>query len=114
MARCRSCRPKAEALEARAVPAVFGTPWPSPEHLTLSFVPDGTSIVNHQSDLFATLNEHQPTAAWQRTILLAVQAWANKANIDVAVVPDGGQPLGSPGNTQGDSRFGDIRIAAQT
>jgi hypothetical protein len=102
-----------ECLEDRAVPAIFGTPWPDPLHLTLSFAPDGTNIAGHQSTLFQTLNAQQPTAAWQGAILRAVQTWVVNANLSVGVVPDGGQPFGTPGPEQGDPRFGDIRIGAQ-
>jgi hypothetical protein len=34
------------------------------------------------------------------------------ANINIGLVPDGGQPLGTNGAPEGDPRFGDIRIAA--
>ena len=50
---------------------------------------------------------------WQQTILQAFQTWAVNANINIGVVPDGGQPLGVAGDPQHDPRFGDIRIAAQ-
>jgi hypothetical protein len=102
-----------EVLEDRTVPALYGVPWSDPQHLTLSFAPDGTQIVGHTSNLFATLDAEMPTAAWQGQILAAVQAWVVHANISVGVVPDGGQPFGTSGLTQGDPRFGDIRIGAQ-
>src|SRR5262249_25771599 len=50
---------------------------------------------------------------WQAAILRAVEAWAANANINVDVVADSGDPLGTPGAPQGDVRFGDIRIAAR-
>ena len=53
-----------------------------------------------------------PAAAWQREILRAFQTWAVNANINIGLVTDGGQALGTTGAVQGDSRFGDIRIAA--
>lgn len=102
-----------ETLEDRAVPASFGVPWGDPTHLTLSFVPDGTQIAGHVSSLFSTLNAQMPTAVWQQQILLAFQTWAAQANINIALVGDAGQPMGTPGPTQHDSRFGDIRVAAQ-
>lgn len=101
-----------EALESRDVPTTFGIPWADPDHLTLSFVPDGTPTPTGPSTLFQTMNQVAPTAVWQREILRAFQTWAAQANIDVGVVADGGQPLGTPGAVQGDARFGDIRIAA--
>jgi hypothetical protein len=102
-----------EALEDRCTPATIGNPWHDATHLTLSFVPDGTPIGGHVSTLFQTLNQQMPTAAWQRLIAHAVQTWADNANLSVGIVDDGGQAFGAPGQMQGDSRFGDIRIGAQ-
>jgi hypothetical protein len=109
----RTRRLTLEVLEDRMVPALYGIPWSDPQHLTLSFAPDGTPIAGHSSNLFATLNAETPTAVWEGQILAAVQAWVVNANISVGVVLDGGQPFGTPGLTQGDPRFGDIRIGAQ-
>lgn len=114
----RLFRPTLETLELRATPATYGIPWPDPSHLTLSFVPDGTPVLGGTpSTLFKTLNAEfaaggtSPTALWQTEILKALQAWAVNANVDIGVVPDGSQALGVAGPPQGDSRFGDIRIA---
>jgi hypothetical protein len=100
-----------EALEDRSVPAIFGIPWADARHLTLSFVPDGTAVDGAASNLFAAMPG--PAADWQVQVLRAVEAWAAVANINVAVVADSGDPLGAPGAVQGDSRFGDIRVAAR-
>ena len=100
-----------EVLEDRLTPATWGIAWPNPQHLTLSFVPDGTAVSNAPSTLFQSLNANAQAAAWQAEILRAFQTWAINANINIAVVPDGGQPLGASGASQGDPRFGDIRIA---
>jgi hypothetical protein len=102
-----------ELLEDRFVPTVFGIPWSNPEHLTLSFVPDGTLIAGQASTLFQTLDAEMPRAVWEGAILRAVQAWVVNANISVGVVADDGEPLGTPGLSQGDPRFGDIRIGAR-
>jgi hypothetical protein len=101
-----------EALEERRVPAQFGVPWHEPQHLTVSFVPDGTLVGNQPSVLFQTLDAQRPTADWQAEILSAFQAWALNAHINFGVKPDDGEPLGVPGPDQEDPRFGDIRIAA--
>ena len=108
-----ACRPGLEALEGRRLPAQFGVPWHDATHLSISFVPDGTSIAGHPSDLFQTLDAREPTAVWQQEILRAFQTWAVQADINFALVPDGGEPLGTPGPDQHDPRFGDIRIGAQ-
>ncbi len=41
-----------EQFEDRLAPALFGVPWPNPEHLTLSFVPDGTAGAIGPTNLF--------------------------------------------------------------
>jgi matrixin len=101
-----------EELENRAVPATFGIPWPNPSHLTLSFAPDGTQVGNERSQLFGLLNAVAPTQTWQNEIVRAFQTWAEQTNINLSVVSDSGDPLGTVGPIQSDSRFGDIRITA--
>ena len=103
-------RLRIEQLEDRITPSSFGQPWANPSQLTVSFVPDNTSINGTPSNLFATLNKIAPTATWQQTILKALQAWVPTTNVNFVVVNDGGQPLGANGSVQGDTRFGDIRI----
>src|SRR5262249_15142040 len=110
---CLAFRPGLETLEAKRVPAQFGVPWHDPEHLTISFVPDGTLIAGDRSDLFQQLDTAQPTTDWQAQILQAFRTWAAAARINFSVVDDDGEPLGTPGPDQGDPRFGDIRIAAR-
>jgi hypothetical protein len=109
----RPQRPTVEILDDRTLPAVYGMAWSDPMHLTLSFAPDGTPIAAHQSNLFQTLDAQEPRAVWEGDVLRALETWAANTNISVGVVADGGQPFGTPGLTQGDSRFGDIRIGAQ-
>jgi hypothetical protein len=111
----RSLPPKrlsVEQLEDRLVPS-WGTPWINPTHLTLSFAPDGTNVTGQGSGLFSLLNSTGATAPWEQTILSAYQTWADAANINIGLVKDGGQPLGTEGPPQGDVHFGDIRIAAR-
>jgi hypothetical protein len=97
-----------EPLEPRITPAWYN-PWPNPEHLTLSFVPDGTDVSGTPSSLFASLGPN--TQVWEREILRAYQTWAIQTNINIGLVQDSGDPLGTAGLAQGDPRFGDIRIA---
>ncbi len=101
-----------ECLERRDLPSLFGVAWPDAEHLTLSFVPDGTSTALGASDLSALLNQAGSTTAWKTEILRAFQTWAVNANINIGLVNDGGEALGAPGAVQGDPRFGDIRVVA--
>ena len=108
-----SRRLNVEQLEDRCVPSAttFGSPWPDATHLTLSFAPDGTSVLGHSSVLFQTLNTIAPTATWEAAKSCApsrpgrcnptstspwfpmmASRWAHLA-------------------PEGDPRFGDIRIA---
>jgi hypothetical protein len=102
-----------EALESRVVPYVTsGNAWPSPQLITISFVPDGTDLGGVSSNLFATFNAHKgwTTATWQNQILKAAQQWAQATNINFAVVSDDGEPIGGGVDQQGDPVLGDIRI----
>src|SRR3954454_1044419 len=92
-----SYHPRLEALEERRVPAQFGVPWHDAQHLTVSFVPDGTLVGTRPSNLFQLLDAQRPTADWQAEILRALQTWAVNAHINFGVMPDDGQPLGVPG-----------------
>jgi hypothetical protein len=80
--------------------------------LTLSFAPDGTTAAGVSSTLDATLDGQMPQTAWQTAILRAFQTWSEVAGVNVSVVPDSGLPFGTAGATQGDPRFGDIRVGA--
>ena len=102
-----------EQLEDRCVPATFGNPWPNAQHLTLSFPLDGTPIGPAQNQLAQNLSSaFSSPAAWQREILRALQTWAVNANVNISVMPDGGQAFGAAGVVQGDERFGDVRVGA--
>ncbi|MGL4422838.1 MAG: matrixin family metalloprotease, partial [Gemmataceae bacterium] len=104
-----------ENLEDRTTPASFGRPWVHNNSITLSFVPDGTLVDGVPSNLNATMNgEGLSTSTWQREVLRAVQSWIGNLNADVGVVSDSGAPIGTPGRTQGDIRFGDIRISGRS
>jgi hypothetical protein len=82
-------------------------------HVTLSFAPDGTQAAGANSSLFKTFNAVAPTATWEAEVVRAFQTWAVNTNLNFGVVADGGQPFGTVGAAQGDSRFGDIRVGAQ-
>ena len=99
-----------EPLEDRTTPAQFGNPWADPTHLTLSFAPDGSKILGLPSGLESALGKSMSPALWQRAVLRAVQTWSEAANLNIGVIADGGQAFGASGRTQGDPRFGDIRV----
>ncbi len=107
---------RVEHLETRVVPySVTGNAWPSPQLITLSFVPDGTLMTvnssgNVTSNLFATFNAKWSQNIWQSEILKAAQLWAQQANLNFAVVSDNGTAAGGGKYQQGDPGMGDIRI----
>ena len=103
---------RADRLEDRLTPAVFGTPWPDANHLTASFAPDTTAIGSVGSSLFAKLGTGT-APAWQLETLKALQAWSSQANINVGYVPDTGTAFGTPGATQGKAGAGDIRVGGR-
>lgn len=109
--RLSGARLSVEMLEDRNLMSVWGMAWPSAT-LTASFAPDGTDVDGSASALFQNLGASQ-ASTWQVEILKALQTWAVNTNINIALVPDGGQALGTTGLTQGDARFGDIRVASQ-
>src|SRR5208337_3081898 len=107
----KAVRPRLEELEDRVLLyATTGNQWAKPNLVTISFMPDGTSIGGVPSNLQATLNAHFATAAWQAQIADAAAVWEKVANVNFSLVSDNGSPLGVSGNQQDDPRFGDIRI----
>jgi hypothetical protein len=102
-----------ELLEDRCTPATLGLPWLDPQHLTLSFVPDGTMASSTGSVLGQALSAAAPDGSGRLEILRAFQTWAVLGNVNIGLVNDDGEPLGTTGAVQSDPRFGDIRIAAQ-
>lgn len=101
-----------ETLEPRFALDAEGTISGADVHLTLSFAADGTSIAGQSNGLASLFDTIAPREVWQEKILMAFQTWAVHTNADIGVVSDGGQPFGSGGAIQSDSRFGDIRIGA--
>jgi hypothetical protein len=100
-----------EQLETRIVPyALTGSAWPNPQLITLSFEPDGTTIMGGTSNLFATLNARYPTSMWENQFIKAAQVWAQQTNINFQVIADSGAETGSGNYQQGDPTMGDIRI----
>jgi hypothetical protein len=100
-----------ESLESRVVCTASGNHWHHPELVTISFMPDGTNVGGASSNLFSAFNSKPALVnRWQAQILKAAQAWAQQTNINFAVVPDNGAPMGSGDYQQGDPGYGDIRI----
>ena len=109
----RAARPTPEHLEGRLLLySTLGDQWTYDSRITYSFMPDGTSVGGTPSALFQTLNNVASTATWEAQIEQAASLWENAANVNLALVPDGGEPVGTSGDQQDDPRFGDIRIGA--
>ena len=111
--RRRAVRPLVEGLESRLLlSTLLGDQWTYSSRITYSFMPDGTSVGGIPSLLFQTLNAKYATATWEGQIEQAASLWESVTNANLALVSDGGQPVGTSGNQQDDPRFGDIRIGA--
>ncbi len=109
----RAVRPDLEGLEDRILLySDLGDQWTYSSRITYSFMPDGTSVGGTPSVLFQTLNAKYPTATWENQIEQAAALWENATNANLALVSDGGEPVGTSGDQQDDPRFGDIRIGA--
>ncbi|WP_020474663.1 matrixin family metalloprotease [Zavarzinella formosa] len=99
-----------ETLEVRDTPALFGVGW-NDRHVTVSEVPDGTAVDGVNSNLFSALGADGLSAAQiQNEVSRALAMWSTPANLNFGFVADTGAPLGAAGLSQGDARFGDIRI----
>ena len=101
-----------EQLEPRLALDAEGSILGTDVHLTLSFAADGTSIAGQANGLASLFDAIAPREVWQDKILTAFQTWTVNTNADIGVVDDGGQAFGTGGASQGDNRFGDIRIGA--
>ncbi len=105
--------PAIESLESRAMlTAAIAPQWEDASRLTLSFAPEGTLVHGQTSSLTAALGGAGSADQVRQAILSAFQKLQAGTNISVGVVADNGSPLGTVGRSQGDTRFGDIRIAA--
>jgi Matrixin/Bacterial Ig-like domain len=110
--RRNKCCPALEGLESRVVLySASGNIWPSPQLITISFMPDGTNLGGGEtSNLQSTFNGKSSLGNWENVILQAAQTWAQETNINFAVVPDDGAAAGSGADEEGNPGFGDIRI----
>ncbi|WP_435021290.1 matrixin family metalloprotease [Tundrisphaera sp. TA3] len=89
---------------------LMGGQWENPERITFSFAPDGVHWDRGINNINERMNAQFGGSAWKDQIAKALQTWAASANLDFTLVGDGGYDFNASGNSQGDSRFGDIRI----
>ena len=110
--RSRRSQPGLEPLESRVVLySATGNAWMNPAVVTISFMPDGTSLDGPTSNLISTFNNNPYLAGkWQNVILKAAQVWAQQTNVNFVIVPDDGAPSGGGNHQEGDPNHGDIRI----
>jgi hypothetical protein len=101
-----------ENLEDRRVMTAFGTPWPSPRSLSVSFPSDRADIGNFDNSLRERLDQVADRREWQTEVLRAFQSWSVHANINIGLVPDRGDDFGAIGLASDDPRFGEFRIGA--
>ena len=109
----RGMRLELEGLETRLLLySALGDQWTYSSRITYSFMPDGTNVGGVSSTLFQMLDAKFPASTWEQQIETAASLWENVTNVNLALVPDGGEPVGTSGDQQDDPRFGDIRIGA--
>ncbi len=114
--RRRSKRPQLENLEDRMLLFAYnGGEWVHSSRITFSFAPDGTNVGGISNNLNQAMAARGfSTATWQNQFRRAAAAWQAITNINMVEVADSGDAFSVSGNQQGDSRFGDIRIAGVT
>lgn len=110
-ARSKTRQLRGEPLEPRMLLDADGVPWAAP-NLTISFAPDGTPIAGYESRLFEALGPLAPADQWQSAILQGFTTWTQHVAASASITSDNGEPFGVPGPTQGDPRFGDVRVGA--
>ena len=100
------------AMDGSAVSAAASLPWFELGALTYSFAIDGTQLGDSQSKLYSVFDQVADSKQWQSTIDKSFSDWLDPLGAHIRKMTDLGSPFGSFGPTQGDSRFGDVRIGA--
>src|SRR5262249_33709786 len=106
-----------EPLEGRALMTTLGADytlsgfkWLNPALITYSIAPDGVFWDHGTNDLNAALDAKLGPGVWERALAKALATWESVANINITQVSDGPYDFDTPGQPQGDPRFGDIRF----
>lgn len=87
-----------------------GDSWADPSHITYSIPADGVFWDHGVNNLNATFNAKFGAGVWERQFARALATWESVANISISPVADGNEDFDSLGRSQGDPRFGDIRL----
>lgn len=103
---------RVERLEERVVMATFGTPWPNPRSLSVSFPTDDAAVGAYRNSAREVFDQVTDRLQWQEAALRAFQTWSVHGNFNIGLVPDRGDDFGAVGLTTNDPRFGEFRIGA--
>ncbi len=87
-----------------------GFRWANPSRITYSIAPDGVTWISGANAINATFDAKFGQGVWQREVARALATWQSVANINIVPVADGPYRINALGASQGDARFGDIRI----
>ena len=101
-----------EHLESRIVLSSYElsiNQWASKDRLTYSIPADGVVWYHGMNQINAGF-DNLLGPGWKLAIAEAISEWSSAANIDIAQVVDQGGDSDYEGLSQGDPRFGDIRI----
>lgn len=108
-----------EPLETRTLLSVTpgydfvtsGYRWLNPDRIAYSLAPDGVYWDHGRNILNAEFNARfGATGAWQRQVARALATWQSVANLNIVPVADSLLDFNALGSSQGDARFGDIRV----
>jgi hypothetical protein len=89
---------------------LMGGQWDDSRTITYSVAPDGVSWDQGTNNINTSLNGEYGGAGWQTLIAQALQTWAAVTNLNFTQVGDGNYAFNTTGASQGDPRFGDIRL----
>lgn len=85
--------------------------WPQ-NPVTVSFAPDSVGIGIFRNEIHQHLKATMDERQYRIEILKACQEWSRNSGINFALVGDSPRDFGTPGLSQSDPRFGDIRFGA--
>ena len=89
---------------------LMGGQWDNAKPISFSVAPDGVNWNQGVNNVNTQLNAEFAGASWQKLIAEALQTWAASSNLNFTETGDGAYDLNTPGQSQGDPRFGDIRV----
>lgn len=90
---------------------LMGGQWDNSKPISFSIADDGAVWDGGTNDVNAQLDAEFGGSSWRNEVAVALQTWAASANLNFIPSVDGQYAWNTPGATQGDSRFGDIRVA---